>query len=112
MQHCDFGGNQDISHCRSLWDIVNQISPSPLPWEARASSGFQISLEMKGRGFNGEKRSTEDRRFISRTCGMKQNLTRYFPAVPTYTPAEDGAASEGQKVRAYTDHVPGHALIT
>lgn len=31
---------------------------------------------------------------------MKQNLTRYFPAVPTYTPAEDGAASEGQKVRA------------
>lgn len=39
---------------------------------------------MKGRGFNGEKRSTEDRRFISRTYGMKQNLTRYFPAVPSY----------------------------
>lgn len=55
---------------------------------------------MKGRGFNGEKRSTEDRRFISRTCAIKRNLARYFPAVPTYTPAEDGAASEGQKVRA------------
>ena len=99
-EHCDFRGNQDACQCRPLWDTVNQISPSPLPWEARASSGFQISLEMKGRGFNGEKRSTEDRRFILRTCAMKQNLARYFPAVPTYTPAEDGAASEGQKVRA------------
>lgn len=55
---------------------------------------------MKGRRFNGEKRSTEDRRFISRTYGMKQNLTRYFPAGFSYTPAEDGAAYEGQKVRA------------
>lgn len=31
---------------------------------------------------------------------MKQNLTRYFPAVSSYTPAKDGAAQEGQKVGA------------
>lgn len=55
---------------------------------------------MKGRGFNGEKRNIEDRRFISRTYGMKQTLARYFPAVPSYIPAEGGAAYEGQKVRA------------
>lgn len=64
----------------------------------RVSSGFQISPEMKGRGFNGEKKSAEDRRVISRTYGMKQNLTRYFPAVSSYTPAKDGAAQEGKQV--------------
>lgn len=55
---------------------------------------------MKGRRFNGKKRSTEDRRFISKTYGIKQNFTRYCPAGPSYTPAEGGAAYAGQKVRA------------
>jgi hypothetical protein len=45
------------------------------------------------KGVSGGRRIEEDRRrFISRTYGMKQNLTRYFPAVPSYTLTEDGEA--------------------
>lgn len=78
----EFWGNH--CQCRPLWDTVNQLSPSPLPREARTSSGFQISPEMKGREFNG-KRNTEERRFISGAYGMKQTspgISQLFLVTP------------------------------